>query len=104
MVAAWVSFESFYGRPAYSKTAEISIYVDAAYRGMGLGRRLLQEALDMTPSLNIKTIVAFIFSHNEPSIRLFEAFDFVEWGRLPDVAEMEGREYSLSIYGKRIHP
>lgn len=26
-VAAWISFETFYGRPAYDKTAEISIYL-----------------------------------------------------------------------------
>ena len=25
----WMSFQSFYGRPAYQATAEISIYIDA---------------------------------------------------------------------------
>ncbi len=101
-VAAWVSFESFYGRPAYDGTAEISIYIDSRYRRRGLGRRLLQEAIDMAADLKIRTLVGFIFSHNEPSIRLFRAFGFEEWGRLPNVAEMDGREYSLSILGKRL--
>ncbi|SMF26338.1 GNAT family N-acetyltransferase [Desulfovibrio gilichinskyi] len=101
-VAAWVSFEKFYGRPAYGKTAEISIYIHSKYRGLGLGKKLLQEAIDMTPSLEIKTLVAYIFSHNAPSIRLFKSFGFKEWGRLPDIAEMDGKEYSLSILGKRL--
>ena len=103
-VAGWVSFESFYGRPAYGFTAEISIYVDTSYRRKGLGRRLLEESIQMTPRLGIKTLIGYIFSHNEPSLRLFKSFGFEEWGRLPDIAVMDGREYSLSILGKRINP
>lgn len=103
-IAAWVSFESFYGRPAYDHTAEISIYIAPEFRRQGLGGRLLKEAIEMTPALGVKTIVGYIFSHNEGSIRLFESFGFKEWGRLPDIAEMDGREYSLSILGKRVNP
>ena len=103
-VAAWVSFESFYGRPAYDHTAEISIYVASEYRGKGLGRQLLQKAIEMTPSLGIKTLIGYIFSHNEPSLRLFRSFGFEEWGKLPNIADMDGKEYSLSIVGMRINP
>ena len=103
-VAAWLSFESFYGRPAYDHTAEISIYVASKYRGKGLGRQFLQEAIEMTPSLGIKTLIGNIFSHNEPSLRLFRSFGFEEWGKLPNIADMDGKEYSLSIVGKRINP
>lgn len=101
-VAAWVSFQAFYGRPAYHHTAEISIYIAPDFRGKGLGRKLLAEALEMIESLDIKTVIGFIFSHNEPSIRLFTSFGFKTWGKLPHVAEMDGREYSLSILGKRL--
>ncbi len=103
-VTAWLSFESFYGRPAYDHTAEISIYVASEYRGKGLGRQLLQEAIELTPSLGIKTLIGNIFSHNEPSLRLFRSFGFEEWGKLPNIADMDGKEYSLSIVGKRINP
>lgn len=103
-VTAWVSFESFYGRPAYNHTAEISIYVDETCRGKGLGRRLLQEAISMTPVLGIKTLLGYIFSHNEPSLRLFRSFGFEEWGQLPGIAEMDGNEYGVTIVGKRINP
>lgn len=103
MVIAWVSFQSFYGRAAYDHTAEISIYISAEHRGKGLGRTLLSEALDMTRQLPIKTLVSFIFSHNSASISLFTSFAFEEWGKLPDIAEMDGKEYSLSILGKRVN-
>ena len=66
-VIAWVSFQPFYGRAAYDHTAEISIYISPKCRGMGLGRSLLAKALGMTQRLDIKTVVGFIFSHNEPS-------------------------------------
>ena len=103
-IAAWVSFQSFYGRPAYQGTAEISIYVAETFQHQGLGRQLLKEALEMTGDLGIKHMVGFIFSHNTPSLKLFKSFGFEQWGRLPDIAEMDGREYSLSILGKRVTP
>ncbi len=101
-VVAWVSFESFYGRPAYFHTAEISIYIDAQYRRQGIGRQILALSIEIAKNLQIKTLVGYIFSHNEPSIRLFQSFGFDEWGRLPNIAVMDGKEYSLSIFGKRI--
>lgn len=103
-IVAWVSFQSFYGRVAYDHTAEISIYLAPECRGQGLGKTLLTEALSLTARLGIKTIVGFVFSHNAPSLRLFESLGFKEWGRLPDIAEMDGKEFSLSIVGKRVNP
>ncbi len=43
---AWLSFSDFYGRPAYPRTAEVSIYLDESARGKGLGKQLLAAALD----------------------------------------------------------
>jgi len=103
-IVAWVSFETFYGRPAYDHTAEISIYVTPRHQDRGMGRQLLQESIEIAPKFGIKTLIGFIFSHNEPSLRLFKSFGFRQWGLLPDIAEMDGTEYSLSILGKRVNP
>ncbi len=40
-IAGWLSFSDFYGRPAYAASVEVSIYLDSAARGRGLGRTLL---------------------------------------------------------------
>ena len=36
--AGWMSFNSFYGRPAYDGTVEVSIYLEESARGKGLFR------------------------------------------------------------------
>ncbi len=101
-IIAWVSFQPFYGRPAYQYTAEISIYINKIHRGQGLGKQLLQESLTIAHELGFKTLLGFIFAHNRPSIRLFKDCGFQCWGTLPHIAEMKGQEYSLSIYGRRL--
>lgn len=101
-VVAWLSFKSFYGRPAYNGTVEIAIYVDSDQRGKNIGQQLLTFALSLSSELEIKTLLAFIFSHNTPSMRLFSKNGFAVWGELPNVAKMDDNEYSLTILGKRV--
>ena len=101
-IAGWVSFQSFYGRPAYDATVELSIYIATEQRGKGLGKTALQFCMDQAPGLGIKTLLGFIFSHNEPSLRLFKSFGFEEWANLPNIAILDGQERGLKILGKRI--
>jgi len=101
-VCGWLSFQSFYGRPAYNATAELSIYIDESYRGRGIGRYLLQQAIDAAPRLQMKTLLGFIFGHNEPSLKLFYKFGFENWAKLPGIAELDGIERDLIIVGKRV--
>jgi len=101
-VCGWLSLSNFYGRPAYQATAEISIYLDERFRGKGIGSFLIRYAFDHCSEFGIKTILAFIFAQNMPSLRLFEHFDFERWGTFPKVAELDGIERDLVIMGKRI--
>ncbi|WP_025697171.1 GNAT family N-acetyltransferase, partial [Paenibacillus forsythiae] len=89
-VAAWLSFQSFYGRPAYNGTAEISIYVGEEYRGSGAGSLLVDKAIEECGRLGIHSLVGFVFGHNGPSLGLLEKFGFERWGLLPGVADMDG--------------
>lgn len=103
-IIGWVSLESFYGRPAYNQTAELSIYLDESVRGKGFGKKILQEMIDRSPSFGIKTLLGYIFAHNEPSLNLFESFGFERWALFPNVAVLDGVERSLIIVGKRTAP
>jgi len=102
VVVGWLSFQSFYGRPAYYATAEVSVYVSPSKQRSGIGRALLARAIEQAPRLGLKTLLGFIFGHNEPSLRLFEMFGFQRWGVLPRVAELDGVERDLIIVGRRL--
>ena len=101
-IAAWLSFEPFYGRPAYQATVEISLYVSPDHRGRGVGGWLLDQAIVRAPKLGITTLLGFIFSHNQPSLALFRSRDFQTWGQLPQVAVLDGVARSLSILGRKV--
>lgn len=100
--AGWMSFNNFYGRPAYDITAEVSIYLEQDARGKGLGNMCLQKAIDESGSRGIKNLLGFIFGHNEPSLKLFYKFKFEKWAHFPKVANMDGIERDLIILGLRI--
>ena len=98
----WMSYSNFYGRPAYSGTAELSIYVAEAWRGKGIGRYCLHQAIEIAPSIAVHTLLGFIFGHNAASLALFDKFGFATWARLPGVANLDGIERDLIILGKRV--
>ena len=102
VIVGWFSFQSFYGRPAYHATAEVSVYVSPAHRRRGIGRQLLAEGIRRAPDLGLHTLVGFIFGHNSASLGLFERFGFERWGLLPHVAELDGIERDLVIVGRRL--
>jgi L-amino acid N-acyltransferase YncA len=100
----WLSFSSFYGRPAYRHTAEISIYLAPAARGKRIGTELVQRAVEFAPGIGVKTLLGFIFGHNRASLALFQRQGFSTWAHLPGVAELDGIERDLVILGRRIDP
>lgn len=98
-IAGWLSFGSFYGRPAYLPTVEVGLYVHPDFARRGVAKALLRHAIDSAPALGVQTLLAFIFGHNDPSLRLFEAFGFTRWGKLPSIAHMPDGRRDLDILG-----
>lgn len=101
-IVGWISYSNFYGRPAYAGTAEVSIYIEESWRGKGVGRYALAEAIAFAPKIKVHTLLGFIFGHNQPSLALFGKFGFETWANLPRVANLDGVERDLIILGKRV--
>ena len=101
-LTGWLSVRSFYGRPAYHATAETSVYMAPEHKRRGIGRALLTHAIIAAPTLGLRTLLAFVFGHNDASVALFRGAGFTEWGALPRVAELDGVERDLLILGLRI--
>lgn len=101
-IAGWFSFQPFYGRPAYHRTAEISIYISPQHRRQGIGTTLLEQAIAQAPELGLATLLGFVFAQNHPSLRLLEQFNFREWGFLPSIAEIDDSTRDLVILGRKL--
>lgn len=101
-IVAWGSLSDYYPREAYRISAEISIYVHEPYRGQGVGSILLTYILQQAKRLKIHNILAVVFAHNLPSVRLFQAYGFSQWGRLPEVCDLDGKLADVLILGKNI--
>lgn len=101
-IAGWVSLSPFYGRPAYHATREVSLYIDPSFHRQGLGTHLFSAMIDHSPSIGTKTLLSFVFAHNQASIRLNQKFGFTQWAHFPRIAELDHIERDVLIFGKRV--
>lgn len=99
VVAGWLSFSDFYGRPAYAATVEVGVYLAPEAQGRGYGAALLAHAIEQAPALGVRSLLWITFTHNPGSIALAERFGFEPWGTLPRVTELDGMRRDVAIYG-----
>ena len=102
-ILGWCSFSSYRsGREAVLGTAEISYYVGRGSRRRGVGTALVQHAVREAPRFGKRVLFGILLEKNLASIRLMEKCGFELWGRLPDVAMIEGQLVSHLYYGLRV--
>ena len=77
-------------RAAYSRTAEIGVYIATAWQGRGVGRELYRALLDRLKELGFHTILAGIALPNPASVRLHESFGMKQVALLPEVGHKHG--------------
>jgi len=90
-VVGFASFGPYRDRPAYATTVEDSVYVDAAARGLGTGRRLLEDLLDLAAGAGFHSIIARIVGENVPSIELHQRCGFELVGIEREVGRKHGK-------------
>ncbi|KRM54382.1 GNAT family N-acetyltransferase [Lacticaseibacillus sharpeae] len=101
-VVGWVSLSQWNTRAAYSGTAEISIYIDAAAKGQHIGTLAVQWAEAHAAAARINTIITLIIGANKPSIGLFKKLGYEQWGFLPAVMRFADRNQDLVLLGKTL--
>jgi L-amino acid N-acyltransferase YncA len=102
-IVGWCSLSAYRpGRAALRRTAEISYYVGAAARGRGVGTALVRHAIEQAPRLGKHALFGILLERNAPSIRLLTKCGFELWGRLPDVAVINGELVSHVYYGRSV--
>lgn len=98
-VVGWASLSKFSDRCAYARTAELSFYVKDGFRGMGIGKKLLESILLKGKEAGLHTVISKITSNNETSLHLHEEAGFeyigvmrevgIKFGQMLDVTMMQ---------------
>ncbi len=90
-VVGWAALSSVSARAVYAGVCEVSVYVAAAARGQGVGKKLLQALVQASEELGIWTLQASIFPENQASIAIHEQCGFRILGRREKIAQHRGR-------------
>lgn len=66
--------------PASSHVADLGLMVAASHRRQGIGRALLEAAVEWARAARVRKLELHVFPHNEPAIALYEDFGFEHEG------------------------
>lgn len=94
----FASYGPFRAWPAYKYSVEHSIYVDARFRGQGLGRVLLKEIIATAEKQDYHVMVGGIDAANAVSIKLHESLGFTHAGTVQHAGFKFGRWLDLAFY------
>jgi phosphinothricin acetyltransferase len=89
------------GRQVFDETCELSYYFARAHRGRGLGRTMIDHAIEHAVSSGFRLIVALILECNQKSVGMLTKCGFSISGRLPQAAKIDG-EYVDHLYLSRL--
>ena len=95
---AFGSYGTFRAFPAYKYTVEHSVYVDARFRGRGLGKRMLEEVIAAAQGQGYHVLVGVIDATNSVSIRLHERLGFTHSGTIRQIGYKFGRWLDVAFY------
>jgi L-amino acid N-acyltransferase YncA len=98
VLAGFATYGAFRPHPAYQHTVEHSIYVDARFRGQGLGRQFLERLVTAARAQGLHAMIGVIDAENAASIRLHERHGFERCGHLREVGYKFGRWLDVVLY------
>lgn len=87
-IAGWAALSAVSSRCVYAGVAEVSVYIDTARHGRGLGAQLLNRLIESSVDEGFWTLQSHIMKENLASFRLHEKCGF----RLVGYREKIGRD------------
>lgn len=79
-VIAFAATSIYRPRECYAGIAEVSVYVDRAFRGRGAGRIALEDLIGMAEAAGFWKLLSRIFPENQASLALIRSLGFREVG------------------------
>ncbi|MGD0393912.1 MAG: N-acetyltransferase family protein [Acidimicrobiales bacterium] len=96
-VLGFGSLSEYKNRPSYATTVENSVYVDAARRGQGVGRALLEHLIELATQHGFHSVIARVGGDNLASIALHQACGFTLVGVEREVGRKFGRWLDVTV-------
>ena len=96
-VIGFASLSPYRSRPAYSTTAEDSVYVEASARGKGVGKALLSELVQVAGAHGFHALMARIVGHHATSIALHRSLGFELVGIEREVGRKFGQWLDVAL-------
>lgn len=90
-------------RVGFSHVGTIGMGLDAAYRGKGLGREMLQSVFDTAGRVGIERVELQVYASNESAVKLYRKFGFVTEGIKSRARKIDG-QYDDIIMMARLRP
>jgi amino-acid N-acetyltransferase len=90
-VRGWAALSAFSPHEACRCVADLGIQVARESRGLGIGSRLLEAALDRARRLDYHKVVATTFPSQAPALALCGKFGFRHVGDYREQARLDGR-------------
>lgn len=97
-VVGWASLSPWSPKEAYSKTLEVSVYIDPEHHREGHGLALMSKIVDHAKTSGVRVITSRIADGNPPSIALHERLGFKLVGVMTGVGEKFGRTLDIHLF------
>lgn len=97
VVVGFASLSPYRPRPAYSTSAEDSVYVASDRRGAGVGKALLGEIVDLAGAHGFHAVMARIVGHHGASIALHASCGFELVGIEREIGRKFGRWLDVAL-------
>lgn len=100
-VIGWAALTPVSSRCVYAGVAEVSLYVDPAHWGKGIGLTLLNELIRQSEAQGIWTLQAGIFPENKASMRIHEKAGFRILGTREKIGKQNGIWRNTALLERR---
>lgn len=100
-IIGWAALSNVSSRSVYSGVAEVSIYIDADYRGKGVGDKLMESLIKESELNGIWTLQAGIFPENIGSLKLHHKHGFRTIGIKERIGKMDNTWRDVAMLERR---
>jgi L-amino acid N-acyltransferase YncA len=90
-ILGWIALLPVSTRKVYIGVAEVSVYTDTGFLGIGIGSNLMEKVIRSSEKEGIWTLVSSVFPENKATLKLHYKFGFRLIGTREKIAQLDGK-------------